>query len=134
VRALIRQISRANPGWVSPCIVGELRKLGIEVAKSTVEKYRVRTRKPPSPTWRAFLNNHFEDMVSIDFFVVPTVRFKVLYVLVVLSHHRRQVVHFNVTTNPTAQWTGQQIVEAFPWDTAPNTPAILAILFTGTRS
>ena len=102
-----------------PRIVGELRKLGIDVAKSTVEKYRVRPRKPSSPTWKAFLNNHVKGMMSIDFFVVPTVRNKVLFVLVALEHHRRKVVHFNVTAHPTARWTGQQIIEAFPWDTAP---------------
>ena len=119
IRTLIRKMSEASIIWGSPRIVGELRKLGIDVAKSTVEKYRVRSRKPSSPTWEAFLNNHVRDLVSIDFFVVPTVRFKVLFVLVVLAHHRRRVVHFNVTEHPTAQWTGQQIIEAFPWDTAP---------------
>jgi transposase InsO family protein len=112
-------MSEANTGWGSSRIVGELRKLGIDVAKSTVEKYRVRPRKPPSPTWKAFLKNHVRDLVSIDFFVVPTVRFKVLFVLVVLAHHCRKVVHFNVTEHPTAQWTAQQTIEAFPWDTAP---------------
>jgi len=112
-------MSEANISWGSSRIVGELRNLGIDVAKSTVEKYRVRSRKPPSPTWKSFLNNHVGDLVSIDFFVVPTVRNKVLFVLVVLAHHRRRVVHFNVTEHPTAQWTGQQIIEAFPWDTAP---------------
>jgi putative transposase len=119
VRDLIRRISKANPGWGLPRIVGELKKLGIEVAQSTVDKYRVRSSHPPSPTWRAFLKNHIQDVVSIDFFTVPTVRFKVLFVLVVLSHHRRRVVHFNVTEHPTAEWTAQQIVEAFPWDEAP---------------
>ena len=119
IRVLIRKMSKANTGWGSPRIVGELRKLGIDVAKSTVEKYRVRFRKPPSSTWKAFLNNHVKDLVSIDFFVVPTVRFKVLFVLVILAPHRRRVVHFNVTEHPTAQWTAQQIIEAFPWDTAP---------------
>jgi hypothetical protein len=108
-------MSEANVGWGSPRIVGELHKLGIDVAKSTVEKYRVRSRKPPSPTWKAFLNNHVRDLVSIDFFVVPTVRYKVLFVLVILTHHRRRIVHFNVTEHPTARWTGQQIIEAFPW-------------------
>jgi transposase InsO family protein len=119
IRALIRKMSEANIGWGSPRIVGELRKLGIDIAKSTVEKYRVRSGKPPSPTWKAFLKNHVKDLVSIDFFVVPTVRFKVLFVLVILAHHRRTIVHFNVTEHPTAQWTAQQITEAFPWDTAP---------------
>jgi len=119
IRALIRTMSAANVGWGSPRVVGELRELGIDVAKSTVEKYRVRSKKPPSPTWKALLNNHVRDLVSIDFFVVPTARFKVLFVLVVLAHHRRRVVHFDITEHPIAQWTGQQITEAFPWDTAP---------------
>ena len=119
IRALIRKMSEDNVGWGSPRIVRELRKIGINVAKSTVEKYRVRSKKPPSPTWKTFLNNHVRDLVSIDFFVVPTVRFKVLFVLVILAHHRRRIVHFNVTEHPTAQWTAQQIIEAFPWDTAP---------------
>lgn len=119
IRALIREISAANVGWGSPRIVGELRKLGIDVAKSTVEKYRVRPSNPPSATWKVFLDNHVRDLVSIDFFVVPTVRFKVLFVLVILAHHRRRIVHFNVTEHPTAQWTAQQIIDAFPWDTAP---------------
>ena len=116
---LIRRISRANPDWGSPRIVGELGKLGIEVAKSTVEKYRIRASKPPSPTWRAFLKNHVADLVSIDFFTIPTINFKVLFVLVVLLHHRRKVAYFNVTENPTGQWAAQQRVEAFPWDSAP---------------
>jgi putative transposase len=116
---VIRNISCANPRWGSPRIVGELHKLGIQVAKSTVEKYRVRQSTPPSPTWRAFLHNHVADLVSIDFFTVPTIRFKVLFILLVLAHDRRRVVHFNVTEHPTAHWTAQQIIEAFPWDTAP---------------
>jgi putative transposase len=119
LRNLIRKISGANPLWGTPRIVGELAKLGIKVAKSTVDKYRVRSRRAPSPTWKAFLENHVHDLVSIDFFIVPTIRFKLLFVLVVLAHSRRKVLHFNVTENPTAQWTAQQIVEAFPWDSAP---------------
>ena len=119
IRDLIREMSRANPTWGSPRILAELRKLGIDVAKSTVEKYRVRCRKPPSPTWRAFLANHAKDLVSIDFFTVATVRFEILYVLIVLSHDRRRVLHFAITGHPTSAWTAQQIVEAFPWDTAP---------------
>ena len=112
-------MSRANPGWGSPRVLGELHKLGVEITKSTVEKYMVRQRKPPSQTWRTFLENHTKDLVSIDFFVVPTVRFVVLYVFVVLAHDRRRVIHFNITEHPTASWTAQQIVEAFPWDEAP---------------
>jgi transposase InsO family protein len=119
IRQLIRRMSSANPLWGAPRIVGELRKLGIEVAKSTVDKYRVRSHKPPSPTWKAFLTTHVTDLVSIDFFIVPTIRLKLLFVLVVLAHARRNVIHYNVTENPTAQWAAQQIIEAFPWDSAP---------------
>jgi putative transposase len=95
VRELIREVSGANPRWGSPRIQGELRKLGIAVAKSTIEKYRERPRRPPS--WRAFLNNHVTELVALDFFTVPTVRFKVLFVLVVLAPARRRAVHFNGT-------------------------------------
>jgi hypothetical protein len=119
IRDLIRRMSDANPTWGSPRIVGELRKLGIEVAKSTVEKYRVRRPKPPSPTWRIFLANHSKDLISIDFFTVATVRFEILFVLVILAHDRRRVRHFNLTTHPTAEWTAQQLIEAFPWEMAP---------------
>ena len=119
IRELIRRMSRANPSWGSPRIQSELRKLGLDVAKSTVEKYRVRPRKPPSPTWRAFLANHTMELVSLDFFTVSTVRFHVLFVLILLAHDRRRVVHFNITKYPTARWTAQQVVEAFPWETAP---------------
>jgi len=119
VKELIRTMSAMNPTWGSPHIVGELAKLGITVAKSTVETYMVRTAKPPSQTWRTFLTNHAKEIVSIDFIVVPTIRFTMLYVLVFLSIDRRRVVHFNVTEHPTAAWTAQQVVEAFPWDTPP---------------
>jgi putative transposase len=119
IRDLIRHMSRANPAWGSPRIVGELRKLGVAVAKSTVEKYMVRRCKPPSPTWRVFLANHVRDLVSVGFFTVATVRFQILFVLLVLAHDRRRVLHFNITTHPTAEWTVQQVVEAFPWNTAP---------------
>ena len=118
-RDLIREISAANPRWGSPRILGELRKLGIPVAKSTVEKYRVRPRRPASPSWRAFLKNHMRELVALDFFTVPTVGFKVLFVLIVSAHDRRKVIHFNVTEHPTAHWTAQQLVEAFPWETGP---------------
>lgn len=103
----------------SPRIVGELRKLGIPVAQSTVEKYRARPRKLPSPTWKTFLKNHARDLVALDFFTVPTVTCKVLFVLVILAHERRRIVHVNITEHPTAVWTAQQVVEAFPWDEAP---------------
>lgn len=119
VRALIQSMWLANPTWGSPRIVGELHKLGIDVAKSTVEKYRVRPQKPSSPTWKTFLKNHVKDVVSMDFFIVPTVTCRVLFVLVILAHERRRVVHFHVTEYPTAQWTAQQVIEAFPWDETP---------------
>jgi transposase InsO family protein len=116
---LIKAISRANPLWGAPRIQGELAKLGIHVAKSTVEKYMARRRKPPSPTWRSFLKNHLDGIAAIDFFVVPTATFRVLFVFVVLSCDRRRIVHFNVTASPSAEWTAQQIVNAFPDDIAP---------------
>ena len=94
VRALIRAMWQTNPTWGSPRIVGELRKLGINVAKSTVEKYRVRPRKPPSPTWKTFLRNHLQDLAALDFFTVPTVTCRVLFVLVILAHERLRFAHF----------------------------------------
>ena len=112
-------MSMANPLWGAPRIHGELLKLGIDVSQATVSKYRVKPDRPPSQSWRTFLTNHAKDIVSIDFFTVPTATFRVLYVFLVLDNARRKIIHFNVTTNPTAAWTGQQIVEAFPWDTAP---------------
>jgi putative transposase len=96
-----------------------LLKLGIKISERTVSRLMPKNRKPPSQTWRAFLNNHVQDLVSIDFFTVPTATFRVLFVLVVLAHCRRRIVHFNVTEHPTAGWTGQQMVEAFPEDIAP---------------
>jgi transposase InsO family protein len=100
-------------------MVGELRKLGLNVAKSTVKKYRMRARKPPSPTWKTFLKNHVQALVALDFFVVPTVTHEVLFVLLILAHERRRIVHVNVTEHPTAAWTAQQVVHAFPRDEAP---------------
>jgi hypothetical protein len=94
---LIQDMWRSNPTWGSPRIVGELRKLGITVAKSTVEKYRPRIRKPPSPTWKAFLSTHVKDILACDFFTVPTVTCQVLFVFILLAHERRRLVHFNVT-------------------------------------
>jgi len=119
LRQLIRQMQSSNVGWGAPRIHGELLKLGIDISQATVSKYMIRSRKPPSQTWRTFLNNHAKAIVAIDFFTVPTATFRVLYVFVMLNHDRRQVVHFNVTAHPSAQWTAQQLVEAFPWDEAP---------------
>ena len=123
VRALIRTMSRENPLWGAPRIHGELLKLGIEIGETSVGKYIVRQRRPPSQTWRTFLDNHLKSLVSVDFFVVPTIRFQILYVFLVLAHERRRIVHFAVTAHPTAEWTAewtaQQLREAFPWDSAP---------------
>jgi len=124
VRELIRTMSRSNIGWGAPRIHGELQILGIRVSESSVAKYMIRYRKPPSQTWRTFLDNHVTDLVSVDFFTgapaaVPTVTFRLLYVFLVLRHERREIVHFNATYHPTAEWTAQQIAEAFPFDTAP---------------
>lgn len=119
IRALIQHMSQTNPLWGAPRIHGELLKLGIEVAESTVGKYMQRHRKPPSQTWRTFLSNHLAQMASMDFFIVPTATFRVLFVLVVLSHARRRIVHFAVTEHPTQEWTLQQLREAFPWNQSP---------------
>jgi putative transposase len=120
MRALIKQMAQANPLWGAPRIHGELLKLGIDMSERSVSRLMPKDRKPPSQTWRTFLNNHIREMVSIDFLTVPTATFRVLYVIVVLAHNRRRVVHFNVTAHPTAAWTAQQIIEAFPEETAPH--------------
>jgi transposase InsO family protein len=114
----------ANTGWGAPRVQGELLKLGIVVDQATVGRWIRRFRKtmptnPPSQTWRTFLENHVNDIVAIDFFVVPTATFSLLYSLVILSHDRRRMLHVNVTDHPTAQWTAQQIVNTFPWESAP---------------
>ena len=120
LKALVGKMAAANPLWGAPRIHGELLKLGIHVAERTVSRLVPKRRMPPSQTWRTFLTNHVRDLVSLDFFTVPTARLRVLFVLVVLAHHRRRVVHFNVTEHPTAHWTAQQIVDAFPDNTAPS--------------
>ena len=112
--ALIRDMWQSNPSWGSPRSFGELHKFGINMAKSMVEKYRLKRVKPPSPTWRAFLNHHVKGLISCDFFTVPTATFKVLFVFIILAHDRRHIVHFNITEHPVAQWTAQQLVDAFP--------------------
>src|SRR5256712_2999481 len=112
IRDLIRRMSRANPLWGAPRIHGELLKLGLTVSQATVSKYMLRPRKPPSQAWRAFLKNHAKDLIALDFFTVPTATFRVLFVLVVLSHDRRRLMHFNVTEHPTAGWTARQLIEA----------------------
>ena len=112
-------MSRENPLWGAPRIHGELLKLGIDIGQTSVGKYMVRIRKPPSRTWRTFLDNHVKTLVSVDFFTVPTIRFQILYVFLVLAHDRRRILNFNVTAHPTAEWTGQQLREAFPFDRIP---------------
>ena len=119
VRNLIREMSLANPLWGAPRIHGELLKLGLDVCETTIANYMARHTRPPSQSWRTFLINHSKDIASIDFFTLPTATFRVLYVFLVLDNAKRRVLHFNVTQHPTAAWTGQQVVEAFPWDTAP---------------
>ena len=119
IRTLIRQMQSVNVGWGAPRIHGELLKLGIEISQATVSKYMQHRNKPPSQTWRTFLANHAECLAAIDFFTVPTATFRILYVFIVLGHDRRQILHFNVTEHPTAHWTAQQLVEAFPFESAP---------------
>ena len=120
IRALVTRMAGANPLWGAPRIHGEILKLSLDVSERTVSRLMSKRRPEPSQTWRTFLANHARDLVSIDFFTVPTARLRVLFVLVVLAHHRRHVIHFNITEHPTAAWTAQQIVDAFPDDSAPS--------------
>jgi putative transposase len=119
VRHLIRTMADMNPLWGAPRIHGELLKLGIDVSQSTVAKYMPRHRRPPSQTWRTFLTNHVGQITAADFFVVPTATCRLLFVLVIVAHQRRRVVHVAVTGHPTAAWTAQQLREAFPGDEVP---------------
>ncbi len=119
IRGLSRRMCRANPLWGAPRIHGELLKLGIEVSETTVSKYMIRHRVPPCQTWRTFLQNHAEELIALDFFTVPTATFRVLFVLVILSHDRRRILHFNITEHPTAAWTAQQLLEACRTNDAP---------------
>ena len=119
VRNLIRRMCQENPTWGAPRILSELALLGHNVAESTVAEYMVHRPKLPSQNWRTFLKNHVGQIAAVDFFTVPTVTFQVLYVFLVLRHDRRRIIHFNVTTNPTAPWAAQQIVEAFPFEETP---------------
>src|SRR6201982_3260693 len=119
LRVLIRRISIENPLWGAPRIHGELLKLGFEVAQSSVAKTLVKRREPPSQGWRTFLRNHAPEIAAMDFFVVPTIGFDLLYAFVIVRIDRRDLVWVNVTKNPTAEWVARQITEAFPWDGAP---------------
>jgi len=114
-----RSDSQDELRWGAPRIHGELLKLGFELSQATVAKYLVRHRRPPSQNWRTFLKNHMQSLASADFFVVPTITFRLLFVFVILSHDRRRPLHLAVTANPTAEWTTRQLLEAFPWDSAP---------------
>ena len=109
---MIRTIACANPLWRAPRIHGELQKLGIEVSERTVSRVLRTVKRPPSQTWKTFLQNHIGEIVAIDFFTVPTIRLRVLFVFLVLEHRRRKVLHFGVTEHPSAEWAGQQVVEA----------------------
>jgi len=112
-------ISETNPVWGAPRIHGELSKLGFDLSQATVAKYMIRRATPPAQTWRAFLTNHVQQIAAADFFVAPTATCRLLFVLVILAHERRRVVHIAMTDHPTAAWTAQQLREAFPWDEAP---------------
>src|SRR5260370_41171345 len=119
VRELIRQMNAANPLWGAPRIHGELLKLGIEISPATVAKHMVRRRGAPSPTWRTFLRNHAEGVAAIDVFVAASASFRLLYVMIILAHDRRNILRTAVTEHPTAAWLSRQVTEAFTWDTAP---------------
>ena len=119
VRDLVRRMVAENPAWGAPRIHGELLKLGFDVSERTVSRLVARAPKPPSQTWRTFLANHTSALASVDFFVVYTITFELLYVFVILEHERRRVVHFGVTSHPSAEWTANHVVQAFPFDTAP---------------
>jgi transposase InsO family protein len=120
IRRLIREMSLANRLWGAPRIHGELLKLGIEVAQSTVDKYMARGRRGRSQTWKTFLRNHAAGIAAMDFLIVPTVGFKLLFVFVILRHQRRRLISLTVTANPTADWIARQLTDAFPWDEAPD--------------
>jgi Integrase core domain len=119
IRDLIRRMNAGNPLWGAPRIHGELTKLGIEISQATVAKYMLRRRGTPSQTWRSFLRNHAQGIAAIDMFIVPSATFRLLFVMIVLAHDRRQIVRAAVTDHTTAVWLSRQVTEAFPWDTAP---------------
>jgi putative transposase len=113
IRQLIRTMALANTTWRAPRIHGELQKLGILISERSVSRVLRTVKRPPSQTWKAFLRNHLSEIIAVDFFTVPTIGFRVLFVFLVLEHQRRRVLHFGVTEHPTAEWTGQQVIEAF---------------------
>ncbi len=119
LRDLIRQMCLENPLCGASRIHGELLKLGFEVAQSTVSRYMVRGRRPPSQSWKIFLRNHADAITAIDLCVVPTMTFDRLFAFLVVGHRRRQLLWFGVTRHPTAEWLARQITEAFPWASTP---------------
>jgi hypothetical protein len=120
VQALIARMSRENPLWDSERIRGELRKLGIAVSNRSIRRYRWRTPpQPPSQTWRTFLSNHAHAIWAADLFVVQTLTFRTVYVLLFITHARRELVHLAVTAHPTAAWVWRRLVEATPWGRRP---------------
>ena len=119
LRDLIQQMSRENPQWGASRIHGELLMLGFEVAQSTVSIYMVQGGRPPSQSWKTFLRNHAQAIAAIDLCVIPTLTFERLFAFLVLGHGRRQLLWFEVTRHPTAEWLARQITEAFPWTSAP---------------
>jgi hypothetical protein len=135
IRALIRHLAQENPDWGAPKIHGELQKLGFAMSERTVARYlrRILRRGDPGKRWLAFLRNHREAIVALDFFTVPTATFRVLYCLFVIEHGRRRILHFNVTRHPSADWVVQQLREAFP-EAAPYRYAILMPSWTAIRS
>ena len=119
IRTLVRQMATANPLWGAPRIHGELRTLGVDVSERTISRLLTGLTRPPSQTWRTFLTNHVVSAAAMDFFTVSTLTGRALFVVVLLSHHRRRILHINTTAHPTAEWAAQQVVEAFPEETAP---------------
>ena len=119
IRKLIREMSIANPLWGAPRIHGELLKLGIDIGQTSVAKYMVKRRGPPSQGWKTFLHNHADGIAAMDLFVVPTISFRLLYGLLIMGHGRRQILWFGVTANPTAEWIANQVTEACGWEQAP---------------
>jgi hypothetical protein len=109
LRGLIHEMSQANPLWGAPRIHGELLKLGIEVGQATVARYMISRPRPPGQDWKTFLHNHMNQTAATDFFVVPTISFKLLFGMVVVDHARRKILHVAVTAHPTAEWTARQL-------------------------
>ena len=119
IRKLIREMSIANPLWGAPRIHGELLKLGVDIGQTSVAKYMVRRRDPPSQGWRTFLRNHADGIAAMDLFVVSTISFRLLYGLLIMAHGRRHILWFGGTAHPTTEWIANQITQACGWEQAP---------------